>query len=64
MSTPLHLTILMPCLNEAETIAQCIEKAKTGLARAGVPGKSSLPTTAAPTGPRPLPKNWAPGWWR
>jgi glycosyltransferase involved in cell wall biosynthesis len=39
MSTPLHLTILMPCLNEAETIALCIEKAKTGLARAGVPGE-------------------------
>jgi len=39
MSAPLHLTILMPCLNEAETIAQCIEKAQTGLARAGVPGE-------------------------
>jgi len=34
-----ELTILMPCLNEAETIAQCIEKAKTGLARAGVSGE-------------------------
>jgi glycosyltransferase involved in cell wall biosynthesis len=30
------LTILMPCLNEAETIARCIEKAKNGIARAGV----------------------------
>jgi glycosyltransferase involved in cell wall biosynthesis len=39
MSAPLHLTILMPCLNEAETIAQCIEKAQTGLTRAGVPGE-------------------------
>jgi hypothetical protein len=39
MSTPLQLTILMPCLNEAETLAQCIEKAKIGLARAGVPGE-------------------------
>ncbi|MGA9450478.1 MAG: glycosyltransferase family 2 protein [Verrucomicrobiia bacterium] len=29
----------MPCLNEAETIARCIEKARLGLQRAGVPGE-------------------------
>lgn len=29
----------MPCLNEAETIARCIEKAKVGIQRAGVPGE-------------------------
>lgn len=29
----------MPCLNEAETLARCLEKAKTGLQRAGVPGE-------------------------
>ncbi len=39
MSESVQLTILMPCLNEAETIARCIEKAKTGIARAGVPGE-------------------------
>ncbi|MGH7941129.1 MAG: glycosyltransferase family 2 protein [Limisphaerales bacterium] len=39
MSEALDLTILMPCLNEAETIGRCIEKAKAGLARAGVPGE-------------------------
>ncbi len=39
MSEPLQLTILMPCLNEAETIARCIEKAKLGIQRAGVPGE-------------------------
>ena len=39
MSQSLELTILMPCLNEAETIAQCIAKAKVGLTRAGVPGE-------------------------
>jgi glycosyltransferase involved in cell wall biosynthesis len=39
MSAPLELTILMPCLNEAETIARCIEKARIGIARAGVPGE-------------------------
>jgi glycosyltransferase involved in cell wall biosynthesis len=39
MNGPIQLTILMPCLNEAETIAKCIEKAKTGIARAGIPGE-------------------------
>ncbi|HEY5677683.1 MAG TPA: glycosyltransferase family 2 protein [Myxococcales bacterium] len=35
----LELTVLMPCLNEAETLASCIEKAQGFLARAGVPGE-------------------------
>src|SRR5580698_799439 len=39
MPEPVDLTILMPCLNEAETIAQCIEKARLGIERAGVPGE-------------------------
>lgn len=32
----LELTILMPCLNEAETLAVCIEKANGFLARTGI----------------------------
>ncbi|HEU5397460.1 MAG TPA: glycosyltransferase family 2 protein [Verrucomicrobiae bacterium] len=39
MAEPVQLTILMPCLNEAETIARCIEKAKTGIQKAAVPGE-------------------------
>ena len=39
MNGPIELTILMPCLNEAETIARCIAKAKTGIERSGVPGE-------------------------
>ncbi|HEV2329145.1 MAG TPA: glycosyltransferase family 2 protein [Verrucomicrobiae bacterium] len=39
MAETVELTILMPCLNEAETIARCIEKAKAGIARAGVPAE-------------------------
>jgi glycosyltransferase involved in cell wall biosynthesis len=39
MSESVQLTILMPCLNEAETIARCIEKAKIGIQRAGVSGE-------------------------
>ena len=38
-SFALELTILMPCLNEAETLAACIEKAKGFLARTGVAGE-------------------------
>lgn len=39
MPEPVELTILMPCLNEAETLASCIKKAQTGIARAGVRGE-------------------------
>ena len=39
MDTNLEVTIVMPCLNEAETIARCIEKARTGLESAGVRGE-------------------------
>jgi glycosyltransferase involved in cell wall biosynthesis len=39
MTRAFDLTILMPCLNEAETLAACIEKAKLGLQQAGVRGE-------------------------
>jgi glycosyltransferase involved in cell wall biosynthesis len=39
MLEPVQLTILMPCLNEAETLARCIEKATLGLQRSGVRGE-------------------------
>jgi glycosyltransferase involved in cell wall biosynthesis len=35
----IDLTIVMPCLNEAETLAQCIEKAQVGIQRSGVRGE-------------------------
>ena len=34
-STAIELSIVMPCLNEAETVAICIEKARAGLRSAG-----------------------------
>src|SRR5215204_6755280 len=34
-----ELSILMPCLNEAETLATCIEKARGFLHRSGVAGE-------------------------
>ena len=33
------LSILMPCLNEAETLVACIEKARRGIELAGVDGE-------------------------
>ena len=36
---PLELTILMPCLNEAETLARCIDKARQFLSQSGVEGE-------------------------
>jgi len=39
VADPVELTILMPCLNEAETLARCIEKAKLGVQRSGVNGE-------------------------
>ncbi len=38
-TSPLELTILMPCLNEAETISICVAKARSFLARAGIAGE-------------------------
>jgi len=38
-STEIELTILMPCLNEAETLAFCIEKALDFLSDSGVSGE-------------------------
>ncbi len=34
-----ELTVLMPCLNEAETIAICVEKAKNYLEKSGIVGE-------------------------
>jgi glycosyltransferase involved in cell wall biosynthesis len=36
---PLELTILMPCLNEAETVATCVRKARAFLERTAISGE-------------------------
>jgi glycosyltransferase involved in cell wall biosynthesis len=36
VTNTIELSILMPCLNEAETLAACIEKARLGIQRSGV----------------------------
>ena len=35
----MELTILMPCLNEAATVARCVAKARGFLERAGIAGE-------------------------
>jgi hypothetical protein len=39
MSEGFELAIVMPCLNEAETLAVCIRKAKAGIVAAGIKGE-------------------------
>jgi glycosyltransferase involved in cell wall biosynthesis len=38
-SSQVELTVLLPCLNEAETLAVCIQKAQRFLARSGIRGE-------------------------
>jgi glycosyltransferase involved in cell wall biosynthesis len=39
MPEAIDLTIVMPCLNEAETLAVCIRKAQEGIRKAGIRGE-------------------------
>jgi len=39
MTDPVEISVVLPCLNEADTLAACIAKAQEGLAAAGVPGQ-------------------------
>src|SRR6266487_4075791 len=39
MTDAIDLSIVMPCLNEAETLGGCIEKARLGIERSGVRGE-------------------------
>ena len=50
----LELTILMPCLNEAETLAICIEKAKGFLARTGIDGEVLISDNGSTDGSREI----------
>ena len=44
----LELSVVIPCLNEHETIGVCVEKAVRAMREAAICGEVSLPTTAAP----------------
>ncbi len=47
----------MPCLNEAETIARCIEKARLGLQRAGVSGEVVIADNGSTDGSQAIAQN-------
>ncbi|WKW13460.1 glycosyltransferase family 2 protein [Pseudogemmatithrix spongiicola] len=36
---PIEVSVVLPCLNEAETVVTCVQKAREGLASAGVVGE-------------------------
>ena len=57
MSDLIVFSIVMPCLNEAETIARCIEKAKTGIQRSGVPGEIVIADNGSTDGSQAIAKN-------
>lgn len=51
-ATQVELTILMPCLDEAETIAECIIKARAFLASEGVDGEILIADNGSTDGSR------------
>ena len=53
--SPLELTVVMPCLNEAETLAVCIAKAVSYLERSGVPGEVLIADNGSTDGSRSVP---------
>lgn len=53
-SSELELTILMPCLNEAETIETCVSKARGYLDRAGIQGEVLVADNGSTDGSREL----------
>ncbi|MDD6194979.1 MAG: glycosyltransferase family 2 protein [Lachnospiraceae bacterium] len=54
MSEQFELTILMPCLNEAETLETCINKAKTFLEESGVNGEIVIADNGSTDGSREI----------
>ncbi|MEO9299063.1 glycosyltransferase family 2 protein [Devosia alba] len=54
MADQLELTILMPCLNEAETLATCIAKARSFLASSGIAGEVLIADNGSTDGSREI----------
>jgi glycosyltransferase involved in cell wall biosynthesis len=54
LADQLELTILMPCLNEAETLAVCIAKARAYLDRSGISGEIVIADNGSTDGSRDI----------
>ena len=54
MSNELELTILMPCLNEAATVAACVDAAQQAVRDLGVPGEVVVADNGSTDGSREL----------
>lgn len=57
MSGEIELTILMPCLNEAETLAICIEKAKSFLSKYNISGEVLIADNGSTDGSQQIAKD-------
>ena len=53
----LELTIVMPCLNEAETLGACISKARAYLDRSGVQGEVVIADNGSTDGSQEIARN-------
>lgn len=53
----IELSIVMPCLNEAETLARCITKAQDYLARSGVAGEVVIGDNGSTDGSQEIARN-------
>src|SRR5262249_12017585 len=49
-----EVSVVMPCLNEADTVASCVRKAKAALQESGIPGAVGVADTGTTAGWRPL----------
>jgi hypothetical protein len=56
-TTDIELTILMPCLNEAETVGTCIQKAMEFLGRSGVAGEVLIADNGSTDGSQTIAEN-------
>jgi len=53
-TAPLELSVIIPCLNEAETLAVCIDKARAFLERRGIAGEVVVGDNGSTDGSREL----------
>jgi glycosyltransferase involved in cell wall biosynthesis len=54
MSRPIELSVVMPCLNEADTVAICVKKAVTAMAQTDVVGEVIVADNGSSDGSREL----------